>query len=478
MKSPPHLRNPDGTSWISDISPSSSNNEGGDDVRMEIRVICAKRLRAGFYNVHFTQPWCSVTLSDGKTDGRELLRTPVATIGATEEVGDKWDYSAVIKLDQIDLLRPRTILRFEISDVVDNKMYVIREFSGADLRQLVNKNGTIKKALKLPGGESIPKRDDGKAPSLHVGVQVTPNPFSVQRAAVSSSSLSPLPRSPSTLKKSMSRRSSDRKGITTGSPRMTDRTREISQIRIQANSKSAAHTTAASPSSASLAPAFSAPANSSTSAAPPSPPPAVADVSEDVLTDMSLTVPSSPEQRSSRKFLNTSDSTISMTDSTYSSNGGSAAVQSPVITHRISEHKSNRSAAGAASSGEIAWKELLASTTSGTKIEEKGNVAAVMVIKEKEKEKEKEKKKEDGKEKKNTMDAPIGSPAQSVHSQTHNNIVRTLSSSFALSREVDQALRTLSGDDKRGKVQTAFLMSATKQAVARTRRVYLTKMEF
>jgi hypothetical protein len=31
---------------------------------------------------------------------------------------------------------------------------------------------------------------------------------------------------------------------------------------------------------------------------------------------------------------------------------------------------------------------------------------------------------------------------------------------------VDQALRTLSGDDKRGKVQTAFLMSATKQAVA------------
>ena len=405
MKSPPHLRNPDGTSWISDISPSSSNNEGGDDVRMDIRVICAKRLRAGFYNVHFTQPWCSVTLSDGKTDGRELLRTPVATIGATEEVGDKWDYSAVIKLDQIDLLRPRTILRFEISDVVDNKMYVIREFSGADLRQLVNKNGTIKKALKLPGGESIPKRDDGKAPSLHVGVQVTPNPFSVQRAAVSSSSLSPLPRSPSTLKKSMSRRSSDRKGITTGSPRMTDRTSEISQIRIQANSKSAAHTTAASPSSASLAPAFLAPANSSTSAVPPSPPPAVADVSEDVLTDMSLTVPSSPEQRSSRKFLNTSDSTISMTDSTYSSNGGSAAVRSPVITHRISEHKSNRSAAGAASSGEIAWKELLASTTSGTKIEEKGNVAAVMVIKEKEK--------ENGKEKKNTTDAPI----DSLHSQ-------------------------------------------------------------
>ena len=31
---------------------------------------------------------------------------------------------------------------------------------------------------------------------------------------------------------------------------------------------------------------------------------------------------------------------------------------------------------------------------------------------------------------------------------------------------MDQALRTLSGDDKRGKVQTAFLMSATKQAVA------------
>jgi hypothetical protein len=94
-----------------------------------------------------------------------------------------------------------------------------------------------------------------------------------------------------------------------------------------------------------------------------------------------------------------------MTDSTYSSNGGSAAVRSPVITHRISEHKSNRSAAGAASSGEIAWKELLASTTSGTKIEEKGNVAAVMVIKEKEK--------ENGKEKKNTTDAPI----DSLHSQ-------------------------------------------------------------
>ena len=164
---------------VSDNSPSPSDaGSHNEETRMTIRVIRAKRLRSGYAQMHFEKPWCRVTLSDGRTDGKELGRTKISKQNTQEDV-DIWNWSASVSLNCIELLRPTTILRFEISDTQDNDMYCIREFSGLDLKDLVNKKGTVKKALKLPGGASIPKRD-GKAPSLHVGVVVTPNPFTLR----------------------------------------------------------------------------------------------------------------------------------------------------------------------------------------------------------------------------------------------------------------------------------------------------------
>ena len=164
---------------VSDNSPSPSDaGSHNEETRMTIRVIRAKRLRSGYAQMHFEKPWCRVTLSDGRTDGKELGRTKISKQNTQEDV-DIWNWSASVSLNRIELLRPTTILRFEISDTQDNDMYCIREFSGLDLKDLVNKKGTVKKALKLPGGASIPKRD-GKAPSLHVGIVVTPNPFTLR----------------------------------------------------------------------------------------------------------------------------------------------------------------------------------------------------------------------------------------------------------------------------------------------------------
>ena len=164
---------------VSDNSPSPSDaGSHNEETRMTIRVIRAKRLRSGYAQMHFEKPWCRVTLSDGRTDGKELGRTKISKQNTQEDV-DIWNWSASVSLNRIELLRPTAILRFEISDTQDNDMYCIREFSGLDLKDLVNKKGTVKKALKLPGGASIPKRD-GKAPSLHVGIVVTPNPFTLR----------------------------------------------------------------------------------------------------------------------------------------------------------------------------------------------------------------------------------------------------------------------------------------------------------
>jgi len=195
----------DGTRWVTDHSSSpflSSSDERGEDASMEVRVIRAKRLRSGYTHVHFNKPCCRVTLSDGRTDGRELGRTQVS-VRETSEDADTWNWSSIVPMNRMDLLRPTTILRFEITDIEESDMYCIREFSGLDLRDLVNKKGTMKKALKLPGGGSIPKRA-GKAPSLHVGVTITPNPY--RNPHLSNVVVSPFPKSPSELKRNMSRR--------------------------------------------------------------------------------------------------------------------------------------------------------------------------------------------------------------------------------------------------------------------------------
>jgi len=63
-----------------------------------------------------------------------------------------------------------------------------------------------------------------------------------------------------------------------------------------------------------------------------------------------------------------------------------------------------------------------------------------------------------------SMQAPE-SPQHSVHSKTHRQIQRTLSN-HVLPRKVDQSLRSFSGNDRKGRVQMTFLLSACKNSVA------------
>ena len=220
---------------VSDNSPSPSDaGSHNEETRMTIRVIRAKRLRSGYAQMHFEKPWCRVTLSDGRTDGKELGRTKISKQNTQEDV-DIWNWSASVSLNRIELLRPTTILRFEISDTQDNDMYCIREFSGLDLKDLVNKKGTVKKALKLPGGASIPKRD-GKAPSLHVGIVVTPNPFtlrddrSMHSPSVVSSALA--------LRNKMSRRNEKSSAINVNETAKISRLTEQSIHKVEKNTTS------------------------------------------------------------------------------------------------------------------------------------------------------------------------------------------------------------------------------------------------
>ena len=305
----------DSARWLSDNSASpflSSADDGRvEDTRMEIHILRAKRLRSGFASVNFVQPICRVTLSDGRTDGMLLGQTPVSVRHQQEDT-DTWNYHATVALNRIDLLRSTTTVCFEILDVANNDMYCIREFSGLDLHNLIMKAGTVKKALKLPGGGGIPKRN-GKAPSIHVGVQVIPNPYQM-----STSPLSGLSKSPSARYK---------KG------------EEVSQ-------------------------------ENSTK------------LSE--LTELSE--PPSPERTAQKLPL-------------------VEEFQPPLLVSKQVEATVSES-----------------------------------------------------------MKAPQ-SPQHSVHSKTHRQITRTLSS-HVLPRQVDQSLRSYSGNDRKGKVQMTFLLSACKKAVA------------
>ena len=62
------------------------------------------------------------------------------------------------------------------------------------------------------------------------------------------------------------------------------------------------------------------------------------------------------------------------------------------------------------------------------------------------------------------MKAPE-SPKHSVDSNTHRKITKTLSN-LVLPRKVDQYLRSLSGNDSKGRIQMAFFLSACRNAVA------------
>jgi hypothetical protein len=180
---PPNL---DGAQWLSEASnspwvesgedsPRPPPQRGNNDTTMTIEVTRAKRLRSGYTNVHFLRPFVRVLLSDGTDDGRLLCKTAVGKPHRKEDA-HTWNFSAEVEVPKSDITSRNAVLRFEILDEQDWDQLCLREFFGQDLVDLVNKEGSTKKTVKLANGGGVPARS-GKRPSIHLGVNVHPNPF-------------------------------------------------------------------------------------------------------------------------------------------------------------------------------------------------------------------------------------------------------------------------------------------------------------
>ena len=440
---------------VSDNSPSPSDaGSHNEETRMTIRVIRAKRLRSGYAQMHFEKPWCRVTLSDGRTDGKELGRTKISKQNTQEDV-DIWNWSASVSLNRIELLRPTTILRFEISDTQDNDMYCIREFSGLDLKDLVNKKGTVKKALKLPGGASIPKRD-GKAPSLHVGIVVTPNPFTLRddrlmhSPSVVSSALA--------LRNKMSRRNEKSSAIN------VNETAKISRLTEQSIHKVEKNTT-------------SVPVIQSNHS--------IGSKTELVATnnsDVSMP-PNSPDQHASpRSFSALSDSTTS--------NGDLQQQQSSVLSKNIETTSHNppetkteiqlledKLAALKSKSKSSAQMFLPSSTVKQTSNESDtmSMNGPALLPPPSATHPELKSDPSDNKHERTRRASMNGSPLPppsapqpelvSLGSHVSEKITKVLRQS-SIPRNMDHALRSFSSGDRKGKIQITFFVSACKKAVA------------
>ena len=440
---------------VSDNSPSPSDaGSHNEETRMTIRVIRAKRLRSGYAQMHFEKPWCRVTLSDGRTDGKELGRTKISKQNTQEDV-DIWNWSASVSLNRIELLRPTAILRFEISDTQDNDMYCIREFSGLDLKDLVNKKGTVKKALKLPGGASIPKRD-GKAPSLHVGIVVTPNPFTLRddrlmhSPSVVSSALA--------LRNKMSRRNEKSSAIN------VNETAKISRLTEQSIHKVEKNTT-------------SVPVIQSNHS--------IGSKTELVATnnsDVSMP-PNSPDQHASpRSFSALSDSTTS--------NGDLQQQQSSVLSKNIETTSHNppetkteiqlledKLAALKSKSKSSAQMFLPSSTVKQTSNESDtmSMNGPALLPPPSATHPELKSDPSDNKHERTRRASMNGSPLPppsapqpelvSLGSHVSEKITKVLRQS-SIPRNMDHALRSFSSGDRKGKIQITFFVSACKKAVA------------
>ena len=408
---------------------------------MELHVIRAKRLRSGFTHVHFKLPVVKVTLSDGRTDGRILGQTEVS-VRHQQEDADTWNYKTTVWLNRLELLRPTTILRFEVSDMADNDMYCIREFSGLDLRALILKDGTVKKGLKLPGGGGIPKKD-GKAPSIHVGLQVIPNPYLRYKRSPS----------PSGLSKSPSEHASSAriKDITT---KIWEGTGNRPAVVGGGGGGGSGGGGGGTGQNANDRGTLTTTKNSGTQIVKDNVLDSIVEERESVTGQSEPPSPERKERKSLQQQLQqqqqqqqqkqqqSSDSTTSNGgDTKIYSNSTDPITHSPKngrrysLGHKISEHKSS-------SPQNTKNKEILGNNNKTTIVE--ATQLETIVIE--------------------SMQAPE-SPQHSVHSKTHRQIQRTLSN-HVLPRKVDQSLRSFSGNDRKGRVQMTFLLSACKNSVA------------
>ena len=184
----------DGSQWLSEASnspwlesdqdihsplhgPRNEKNDECDEVLLTVEVLKAKRLRSGYQSVHFQCPFVRVLLSDGRDDGKLLCKTGVGKQHKKEDAVT-WNFVQKVNVSNSDIASRDAVLRFEILDADDSDMLCVREFSGQDLVDLINKDGTMKKTVKLANGSGVPARS-GKRPSLHFSVRASPNPFGI-----------------------------------------------------------------------------------------------------------------------------------------------------------------------------------------------------------------------------------------------------------------------------------------------------------